>query len=290
MKKILAICLLLITAFTSHAQQPIIDCNCPTPKEGIFYEFCYLVEDKDINYKQELMEMSCVDLKTDSKETINAKVNCMWEKYYHEFWCGDFGFPVPQGNILKYAVNQEFELFIDALVEEFGLDINIKDPADGKTLLDFVTDEIKRYKRYISTDNGANSKEIIEFWSAKVKELESIYDHLKNDFYALHANELASKPNYKRGTEISLSEEILVRYIGKYSLEIGNRAFILNLYIEKGKLMFSVDGKKAMALRPETPTIFFDNAQVIQRYYFSFDKVSQKYNLSYGDNKTKRIE
>lgn len=177
MKKTFALCLLSVITFTCYAQQPAADCNCPTPKGGKFINFCILVENKDAQYKEELLQMSCVDLTKDSPQTIRAKVQCMWRKYYAEFGCDDTGFLVPQGNILKYAVNQEFELFIDEVVEDFGLDINLKDPADGKTLLDFVLDEVKRYKK--DPD-----------YKKKVKELERIYNHLKNDLKAKHAKDL----------------------------------------------------------------------------------------------------
>ncbi len=178
MKKTFALCLLSAITFTSHAQQTTTaDCNCPTPKAGRFINFCTLVENQDIHYKQKLLQMSCVDLTKDSPETIKAKVQCMWKKYYAEFGCDNSGFLTPNGNILKYSVNQEFELFVDGVVEEFGLDINLPDPADGKTLLDFVLDEINRYKK------------IEQYWD-KVKELQRIYNHLKNDLKAKHAKDL----------------------------------------------------------------------------------------------------
>ncbi len=177
MKKILNLCLLIATVFTSRAQQPFIECNCPKPKDGKFLNFCTIVENQNVRYKKQLMEISCVDLTKDSPETIKIKVQCMWKKYYNEFGCDNTGFMVPKGNILKYAVNQEFELFIDGIVEEFGLDINLKDSADGKTLLDFVLNEVKRYKKYPE-------------YKDKVKELQEIYNHLKNDLKAKHASEI----------------------------------------------------------------------------------------------------
>ena len=178
MKKTFALCLLSLITFTSQAQQPAAaDCNCPKPKAGRFLNFCILVENKDVQYKEELLQMSCVDLTKDSPQTIRAKVQCMWRKYYAEFGCDDTGFLVPQGNILKYAVNQEFELFVDGVVEEFGLDINIKDPADNRTLLDFVLDEVKRYKK--DPD-----------YQKKSKELQRIYNHFRNDLKAKHAIDL----------------------------------------------------------------------------------------------------
>ena len=148
MKITLTFFLFLALAIGSKAQQTTTaDCNCPTPKGVKFLNFCTLVDNQGSRYKQELRKMSCVDLTKDSPETILAKVQCMWRKYFAEFGCDDPGFVVPQGNILKYAVSQEFEYFVDGVVEEFGLDINLKDPADGKTLLDFVLDEVKRYKK-----------------------------------------------------------------------------------------------------------------------------------------------
>ncbi len=178
MKKIITLCLLFLLSFTIKAQtEGTADCNCPKPKGVKFLNFCTLVENQDSRYKKELREMSCVDLTKDSRETIKAKVQCMWRKYYAEFGCDDSGFPSPNGNILKYAVNQEWEYFIDGVVEEFDLNINLKDPADGKTLLDFVSDEIIRYKKNPEFKN-------------KVKELEEIYNHLKKDLKAKHATEL----------------------------------------------------------------------------------------------------
>ena len=176
MKKTFALCLLSVITFTSYAQQPaVVDCNCPAPKGGKFIKMCTLVENQDINYKKLLMEMSCVD-SLDSPGTKKEKIKCMWEKYYAEFGCDDTGFLIPQGNILKYAINQEFEFFVDGMVK-FGIDINMKDPADGKTLLDFTLDEINRYKKYPE-------------YQKKVKELQEIYIHLKNDLKAKHAKDL----------------------------------------------------------------------------------------------------
>ena len=177
MKKILTLCLLLTTAFASHAQQPKADCDCPKPIEGKFVQIEIMVENQDLGYKKAIMEMSCADKIKDSREIIKEKVNCMWEKYYAEFGCNSTGFLIAKGNILKYAVNQNFEFFIDGMVKDFGININKKDPADGQTLLDFTQDEINRYR---------GNKDYID----KHKELLRIYKHLKNDLKAKHAIEL----------------------------------------------------------------------------------------------------
>ena len=184
MKKLITFCLLLLTGFSIKAQnKDTLTCNCPRPKDGKFINICTLVENHDFAYKKEIMQMACVDLLKDSSEIIRRKVNCMWEKYYKEFSCNGESF-TNKGNVLKYAVNQGFALFIDGMVKHFGVDINIKDPADGKTLLDFVLDEINEFKNF--PDYKVQESDI----NKRVKELEVIYKHLKNDLKAKHASEL----------------------------------------------------------------------------------------------------
>lgn len=151
--------------------------DCPRPIDGKFVNICTLVENQDLAYKQELRKMACVDPKKDSAETIKSKVSYMWETYYKEFGCDSTGFTVAQGNVLKYSVNQEFVHFVDGVVKEFDLNINIKDPSDGKTLLDYTLDEVNRYKGD-------------KHYQHKVPELELIYSHLKNDLKAKHSNEI----------------------------------------------------------------------------------------------------
>lgn len=184
MKKLLTICVLLATAFVSQAQEKQKeDCDCPRPKDGKFLNICTLVENQDFNYKKELMAMACADLKNDSPETIKAKVNCMWEKYYAEFNCGGDGF-TPHGNVLKYSVHQGFDYFIDNVVRLYGLNLNILDPADGKTLLDFILDQINMYKKF--SDYKDKAPDALR----RVKGLENTYNYFKNDFGAKHAKDL----------------------------------------------------------------------------------------------------
>ncbi|HMI79296.1 MAG TPA: hypothetical protein VK484_10915 [Ferruginibacter sp.] len=275
MKRTVGVCLLLVVMFNTHAQQTAADCNCPTPKGVKFLNFCTLVENQDSRYKQQLREMSCVDLTKDSPETILAKVQCMWRRFFAEFGCDDSGFLVPQGNILKYAVNQEFEYFVDGVVEEFDLDINLKDPADGKTLLDFVLDEVARYKK-----NPEYQK--------KAKELQEIYDHFKFDLYALHANELTSKPHYQSGVKINLAENIKKKYTGAYAL---NKAptNVYTVVFENDKLLMSLNGSKRSELHAESENTFFLIPKNATRYRFTINKEG-KYDLTFGNqNKATRV-
>lgn len=282
MKNLITICLILATAFTSQAQEKQKEvCDCPAPKGGKFIYFCTLVEDQDKRYITQMMEIACADPKKESPETVRAKVNCMFEKYYAEFGCDDPGFLVPNGNILKYAVNQEFENFIYGMVEEFGIDINIKDPADGKTLLDFILDEKIRYKQ-------------VPEYQFKAKELEDIYNTLRIDYYALHANELKHKINYRRGVKINLPKDVLQKYVGKYSLKMDATEFTIHITLENDKLFFASNNAKPKEINPETDTVFFDKPNLATRYYFIRNELTGKYDLTYASGvikyKTKRLE
>ncbi|WP_298095920.1 hypothetical protein [Brevundimonas sp.] len=52
------------------------------------------------------------------------------------------GFNVRRGNILKYAVNQNASAFIYAAINDWDADLDQVDAADGRTVLDYVINEI----------------------------------------------------------------------------------------------------------------------------------------------------
>ena len=122
MKKLITICLLMATVFTTQAQEKKVeDCNCPEPTPIDILRMCRLTKDKtraiepsDFTYQfeQEIIKMSCVDLKNDTRETIIQKVNCMWNKYKTKFFCDSLGFNVSNGNLLKFTMNFNFPDFI----------------------------------------------------------------------------------------------------------------------------------------------------------------------------------
>ena len=151
--------------------------ECPNPKEQLFEKICTMIESQDSSVVRILEQMSCADEKKDTPKNFQEKVAHMMEKYRNDFGCDSSGFTIEMGNVLKYSVYRDFPMFVDSVVRRYNLDINFKDPADGKTLLDFVKDEIARFKKM-----GGNE--------SKVRELEDIYGHFKNDLKAKHSHEL----------------------------------------------------------------------------------------------------
>jgi hypothetical protein len=152
MKIIAILCFLLVMSFTLQAQEKQkADCNCPEPEKLDYVQVCWYSHDKlraiepsDFTYRfeQKIMEMSCVDLKNDSKETIIQKVNCMWNKYKTYFSCDSLGFHIPNGNILKFTLNFNFADFIYYMGDNYNIDFMFIDPADGKTVLQYLDEEI----------------------------------------------------------------------------------------------------------------------------------------------------
>lgn len=153
--------------------------NCPKPKAAKMEKFCDVISERGMDYEIELNSMSCVrqdDLATTKKE----KVQVMWAKYKNEFTCEQDGFMVKDGNVLKLSVHSNFTGFLDGLVNDFAIDINYIDPADGKNVLDFTRDEIDRLK------SEGNQPE-------RLNELNQMYSHLKNNLKAKHTESYAKK-------------------------------------------------------------------------------------------------
>lgn len=146
------------------------------PSDMDLGKLCYQVGKGDAKVLILIKTMSGV-LAGDNELIIKAKVQRFWNLYYEYFGCDTLGFATEYGNILKFAIHNSYNTFIDSMVSNFLIDINKIDPSDGKTLLDFVKEEINRY--------GAMPEQ-----NSRVEELKTIYKHLRNDLGAKHASEL----------------------------------------------------------------------------------------------------
>jgi hypothetical protein len=144
---------------------------CPKPSDYLSDKICDCIKTGSIEYKTAFLELSCADLVNDPPLVIMAKVQRLWNTYHAELHCTD-----KQMNILQYAVNRNFHLFLDGIVEIYGLDINWVSPSDKKTLLDFARDQSIRYRTGGDIDTA--------------NQLLGVYEHLKNNLGAKHAAEL----------------------------------------------------------------------------------------------------
>ena len=169
MKNLLIICLFVTTIFTTQAQEKQKeDCDCPEPTKEQFSNVCQNLYDKEpaydengpvgYQYQADLWEMSCADLKKDSKEIAWKKIECMWNKYREKFRCYNTSSAANERNILKFSIDSGFTVLISEFVKH-NFDVNFKDPADNKTILDFIKDEINS----ISNTPPVNNAKITEY-------------------------------------------------------------------------------------------------------------------------------
>lgn len=92
-------------------------------------------------YQAKLFEAALVDVSRDSEAAIGAKVSRVWKANEDALTCKSTQFDVTGGSAIKYAVSMKFEeLLIDMV--NWKVDLNRIDQADGRTLLDYVSDQI----------------------------------------------------------------------------------------------------------------------------------------------------
>jgi hypothetical protein len=96
-------------------------------------------------YQRRILEASCVDVGKDSEETIAKKVSSMWSQFEDKLFCDSTQFGVIHGSLLKFGAVSKNDRFIIDIVD-WKVPLNKVDRTDGRTLLDYVRDEMKRNK------------------------------------------------------------------------------------------------------------------------------------------------
>ena len=79
-------------------------------------------------------------LPSDSAAEIRAKASAMFAEFQPQ--CS--GFNVSRGGVLKYAVASRTYDFVYLAVSRWGFDLNVIDASDGRTVLDYVNDEMAK--------------------------------------------------------------------------------------------------------------------------------------------------
>ena len=189
MKKLTTFLILLANLITCQAQETSSVkkdiCDCPEPTRDQFMGICNSIYRKEnasdesglsYQYQERLYEISCVKTGVDSKEIVAMKIQCMWNKYREKFRCYVFAnVAVPEGNVLKFAMDTGFSTFLVSAVKKYNLDMNFLDPADNKTIMDFLKENYDSYKK--------------DSYTEKADEYLRIYELLKANG-AKHASEL----------------------------------------------------------------------------------------------------
>lgn len=147
--------LLILTAFAFHANEAAAQEKtiCPNPKK--LRGMCMLLssQDRDANpqghfvylYQRKFLEAACVDVNKDNDEVIARKISKVWKENESTLICNNTKFDVSNGNIIKFAVNIKFDNFITD-VTYWKVNLNKVDETDGRTVLDYIRDQIERNK------------------------------------------------------------------------------------------------------------------------------------------------
>lgn len=121
--------------------------------------------DNEYSYVTKFKKAACVNPE-DSEEISNKKIREAWLKYEDRLICNSMSFAIQGGSILKAAMISSNKDFYHTVIK-WKVNLNRIDPADGKTVLDYIRDEIKKnppniefYKAYYNVlkDHGAKHR------------------------------------------------------------------------------------------------------------------------------------
>ena len=134
--------------------------KCPEPDEDLIYTLCTEVKNgTPLNegrykyyYQKFIEEAACVH-PNDTPEEAVRKVRTMWNRYKLLFACDIPAFNVSNGNVLKLSIDSTFTEFLKEMLRKYDLDVDFVDPADGKTLLQYINNEIE-----VASREGQSSK------------------------------------------------------------------------------------------------------------------------------------
>lgn len=148
--------LVVSTFFAAHAcSEPTIQdlpkCNADAKKA--LRGMCMYVSRREYDphaqgryrflYQKKMFEAACVDRDKDSDEAIAVKVSRVWAEHEKNLVCSGVQFDLEKGSLLKFAVSNNFNEFISDAIQ-WKVNLNKVDEADGKTLLDYTAEKLKR--------------------------------------------------------------------------------------------------------------------------------------------------
>lgn len=144
------------------------DENCPNarPLRGICNHVIKpeLLEN-ELSYITKFKQAGCVKPE-DSEEVANRKIREAWSKYEDKLVCDTMAFEIRGGSILKAASISANKNFYNTVLK-WKVNLNRIDPADGRTVLDYIRDEMNKnppnvefYRAYYSVlkEHGAKHR------------------------------------------------------------------------------------------------------------------------------------
>lgn len=145
-------CPLLLASSSLHAAPPddkvrqevanaksIGDWLCGAVGDGEETDF-----DSENLYVHQDIILSLADVREgDSEQQIRQKVAAAWSEKVSRVYCENFDFK--GGSLIRYAIHKRSDAFVDDVLKVWRVSpayLNERDPKDGRTVLDYVADEI----------------------------------------------------------------------------------------------------------------------------------------------------
>ena len=101
--------------------------------------------DFDYKYERDMYNIVCADPTKESKKEIIRKIHNYWFDNIDDFYCDSGSFNVPKGNIIKNAISAGFFPFLKSTIS-WKIPLNTIDQSDNRTVLDYVKNELDKYK------------------------------------------------------------------------------------------------------------------------------------------------
>jgi hypothetical protein len=183
----------------------------------------------------------------DTEQQIARKVQVFWHinKKGH-LRCTSNHFGVDNGNIIKFAAKKKFSEFIYSTCWDWGVDLDLIDETDGKTLADFIRDELKSSR---GTVNEPFLREYFDIIRAKGG------GKFRSEIEA--TLELASEAYGKENLGSHGQGLVIVKNAGKWGL--ADQAAKLIVPCEYDEII--ILGKDYFAVRKGDPKFFFINRE-----------------------------
>jgi hypothetical protein len=129
-----------------------VNSQTPDSSEGNPYEYYY---------QRKIYEASCAEAGKDSPEIIAQKIQAMWKEFESKLTCNTPTFNVPNGSILKFAVDMNSFDFLDTAIRKWKVNLNKVDASDSRTLLDYITFMKEKYK-------GTDTEAVLDLYYKKL--------------------------------------------------------------------------------------------------------------------------
>lgn len=80
----------------------------------------------------------------DGPDQVREKIQRFWLNNREHLSCQQLGFSIRGGNVAKLAFERSSNHVINDFIRRWDLDLNFIDPADGKSVLDYVEGELEK--------------------------------------------------------------------------------------------------------------------------------------------------